>query len=72
MSNRSVNNFGKRLFLGGVSSQCQTNTGFGLHSSALTAKELGGSLTAHSDGPGKGATFVLELPLRVKEAPLTT
>jgi signal transduction histidine kinase len=38
--------------------------GFGLHLSALFAKEMGGSLTAHSDGPGTGATFVLELPLR--------
>jgi C4-dicarboxylate-specific signal transduction histidine kinase len=36
--------------------------GFGLHSSCLAASEMGGSLTAHSDGPGKGATFVLELP----------
>ncbi len=37
--------------------------GFGLHGAALMAKEMGGSLTAHSDGPGKGATFTLELPL---------
>ena len=36
--------------------------GFGLHSGALAAKELGGSLTTQSDGPGKGATFVIELP----------
>jgi C4-dicarboxylate-specific signal transduction histidine kinase len=36
--------------------------GFGLHSSALGAQELGGSLTAHSNGPGQGATFTLELP----------
>jgi signal transduction histidine kinase len=38
--------------------------GFGLHRSALVARELGGSLTAHSEGPGRGATFTLELPLR--------
>ena len=38
--------------------------GFGLHSGALAAAELGGRLTAHSDGPGKGATFTLELPLQ--------
>jgi signal transduction histidine kinase len=37
--------------------------GFGLHSSALAAKEIGGSLSAHSKGLGHGATFVLELPL---------
>jgi signal transduction histidine kinase len=37
--------------------------GFGLHSSALAAKQLGGSLMVQSDGPGRGATFTLELPL---------
>lgn len=37
--------------------------GFGLHSGALAANELGGALCAFSDGPGLGATFTLELPL---------
>jgi PAS domain S-box-containing protein len=37
--------------------------GFGLHSGALAAKEMGGSLTVHSDGPGQGAAFTLELPV---------
>jgi PAS domain S-box-containing protein len=41
--------------------------GFGLHNGALAAKDLGGCLTAQSDGHGKGATFTLELPLRPKE-----
>jgi len=36
--------------------------GFGLHSSALAIKELGGSLTAQSEGVGKGANFILLLP----------
>jgi two-component system NtrC family sensor kinase len=36
--------------------------GFGLHSGALAAKELGGSLTVRSAGSGQGATFTLELP----------
>lgn len=36
--------------------------GFGLHASALTAAEMGGSLTAGSAGPGLGARFTLELP----------
>ena len=36
--------------------------GFGLHSGALAAKEMGGSLTVHSDGPGQGSAFTLELP----------
>lgn len=35
--------------------------GFGLHSSANAAAEMGGSLTCSSDGPGKGATFTLTL-----------
>ncbi len=43
--------------------------GFGLHSGALAAKDLGGSLTVHSDGPGRGATFILELPCQTKENP---
>ena len=38
--------------------------GFGLHSGALAAKEMEGTLSAHSDGPGRGATFTLELPFR--------
>lgn len=37
--------------------------GFGLHTSAILAKELGGDLTGHSEGPGRGARFTLRLPL---------
>jgi two-component system NtrC family sensor kinase len=37
--------------------------GFGLHSGALAAKELGGEISAESKGIGQGATFVLELPI---------
>ena len=40
--------------------------GFGLHSGALAAKEMGGSLAVNSAGPGTGATFTLELPLHSK------
>ena len=36
--------------------------GFGLHSGANAAREIGGSLTAESEGLGRGATFTLELP----------
>jgi signal transduction histidine kinase len=42
--------------------------GFGLHNSALLAEELGGRLRCESDGPGRGATFVLELPLPISAA----
>jgi len=37
--------------------------GFGLHSGANAAKEMGGRLSAHSDGLGQGAEFTLELPV---------
>jgi C4-dicarboxylate-specific signal transduction histidine kinase len=36
--------------------------GFGLHSSALAALEIGGKLTVQSDGLGLGAVFTLEVP----------
>jgi signal transduction histidine kinase len=38
--------------------------GFGLHGSALAAAEMGGTLVVHSEGPGQGARFVLDLPLK--------
>jgi len=38
--------------------------GFGLHSGALAARELGGSLSAYSEGRGFGAVFTLELPVQ--------
>jgi PAS domain S-box-containing protein len=41
----------------------QDGHGFGLHSGALSAKEMGGSLNVHSDGLEQGASFILELPL---------
>ena len=41
--------------------------GFGLHSSALAVREMGGSLMVHSEGVGRGATFILELPLNPPE-----
>jgi signal transduction histidine kinase len=41
--------------------------GFGLHASANAARELGGSLRAASDGPGRGAQFTLELPRNTDE-----
>jgi C4-dicarboxylate-specific signal transduction histidine kinase len=51
-----------RIFSHGFTTR-KNGHGFGLHSSALAAKEMGGSLMAHSEGAGKGATFTLELPL---------
>ena len=39
--------------------------GFGLHSCALAAVEMNGRLHVHSDGPGQGALFTLEIPLEL-------
>jgi PAS domain S-box-containing protein len=50
-----------RLFSHGFTTR-PSGHGFGLHSGALTARELGGSLHASSAGSGCGATFTLELP----------
>jgi PAS domain S-box-containing protein len=45
--------------------------GFGLHSGALSAKELGGDLVVSSEGTGRGATFTLLLPLKAKSSGTT-
>jgi signal transduction histidine kinase len=50
-----------RVFQHGFTTKAK-GLGFGLHSSILAAKEMGGTLTVQSDGPGRGATFTLELP----------
>ncbi|UVM40638.1 HAMP domain-containing histidine kinase [Pseudomonas sp. B21-017] len=41
--------------------------GFGLHSCALAAVEMNGHLRVHSDGPGQGAIFTLEIPLEMAQ-----
>ena len=55
-----------RIFAHGFTTR-KGGHGFGLHSCALAATEMGGTLTAHSDGPGKGASFALELPIHALE-----
>lgn len=40
--------------------------GFGLHSCANAAAEMGGALIAESDGAGLGASFILTLPVSCK------
>ena len=52
-----------RIFSFGFTTRKSHGHGFGLHNGALAAKNLGGSLTVRSDGPGRGAQFILELPL---------
>jgi len=50
-----------RIFSHGFTTR-KDGHGFGLHSGALAAKELGGALLVQSDGAGLGAAFTLELP----------
>jgi C4-dicarboxylate-specific signal transduction histidine kinase len=57
-----------RIFGQGFSTR-KDGHGIGLHSSILAAQDMGGRLTAHSDGPGRGAIFTLEIPTA---APRTT
>lgn len=52
-----------RIFAHGFSTRKEGH-GFGLHSCALAAIEMNGHLSAHSDGPGKGALFTLQIPLK--------
>jgi signal transduction histidine kinase len=52
-----------RIFSHGFTTR-RDGHGFGLHSGAIAARDLGGSLTANSEGVGKGAVFTLTLPLK--------
>ncbi len=54
----------KKIFQHGFTTK-KNGHGFGLHSGALAAKEMGGELSVHSDGTGKGANFKLRLPLKL-------
>jgi C4-dicarboxylate-specific signal transduction histidine kinase len=54
-----------RIFNHGFTTRAQGH-GFGLHSGALAARELGGTLTVHSDGVGCGASFTLDLPVHAE------
>lgn len=52
-----------KIFQHGFTTRTQGH-GFGLHSGALAAWQLGGTLTVQSNGVGCGATFILELPVQ--------
>lgn len=56
-----------RLFTQGFTTR-ESGHGLGLHSAAIAAKNLGGSIQARSAGEGQGATFTLDLPLGLAEA----
>jgi two-component system NtrC family sensor kinase len=55
-----------RIFVHGFTTRKEGH-GFGLHSCALAAIEMNGRLNAYSDGPGTGALFVLQIPLKIAE-----
>lgn len=57
-----------RIFSHGFTTR-QNGHGFGLHSGALAARELGGSLSVYSAGLNQGATFTLALPLKQHPQP---
>jgi len=57
-----------RIFSHGFTTR-KDGHGFGLHSAALAAQQMGGRLLANSDGPGRGATFIFELPLAAPVSP---
>jgi len=50
-----------RIFSAGFTTKPKGH-GYGLHSSALAAEQLGGTLRCASPGLGQGATFVLRVP----------
>jgi sensor histidine kinase regulating citrate/malate metabolism len=56
-----------RLFAQGFTTR-KGGHGLGLHSAAISAKNLGGTIQAQSAGEGRGATFTLDLPLTLVEA----
>jgi len=60
----------ERIFSHGFTTKKEGH-GFGLHSSALAVKEMGGTIHADSPGPGKGATFTVTLPPRKPEKETT-
>ena len=51
-----------RIFSHGFTTK-KDGHGFGLHSGALAAKQIGGSLNVESEGANAGAIFTLELPI---------
>lgn len=58
----------RKIFQHGFTTK-STGHGFGLHSCANSAREMGGSMSVTSRGKGKGATFVLSLPVSSDRPP---
>lgn len=51
----------QKLFNYGFTTK-RMGSGIGLHASILSIREMGGDIKAYSEGVGKGAKFVLEIP----------
>jgi PAS domain S-box-containing protein len=57
-----------RIFAHGFTTRADGH-GFGLHSAANAAHEMKGSVAVSSAGPGRGATFTLQLPVAPPAVP---
>lgn len=55
-----------RIFTHGFTTK-KNGHGFGLHSAAIAAREMGGSLICRNRDHGRGAIFTLKLPFEMKE-----
>lgn len=62
------NNDLNKIFTYGFTTK-ESGHGFGLHSCANLASEIGASLSRNSDGHNKGATFTINLPIVQVETP---
>jgi len=60
-----------RIFQHGFTTR-ENGHGFGLHSAVKAARDLKGTISAQSKGPGTGATFIVELPAAPETRPLAT
>jgi signal transduction histidine kinase len=59
---------GARIFQAGFTTKPHGH-GYGLHSSAVAAQQLGGTLRCTSAGQGQGAKFSLQIPIIGKDIP---
>jgi len=66
MSPKTLNNiFGKFSRAENANAVNVTGTGLGLFIAQKMARDMGGDVTASSEGEGRGSTFTLELPLQL-------
>ncbi len=56
-----------RIFSRGVSTREGSNRGLGLHYCATSVRAMNGRINAESEGPGRGATFRIQLPKAIQQ-----